>query len=625
MWVRVVVAMVLLLLPTVLQAQEKRIALLIGNRTYDASVGVLKNPHNDIAVVGEALTTQGFDVLAPIKDARRSAILGGVRELVRRLNTAGAGAIGFLYYSGHGAAEKDTNINYLIPVDAKEPGTTAFWDESLKLDDILRLLDGARSAAKFIVFDACRNELQLPTKDTSKGLVPVLEQRGMFIAYASAPGRTASDRGEKSGPYAQALATELGKPGADHLSLFQNVKEAVYSASGGAQQPWESNGLVRRVYLTGMPPSSAQPKAPVAPERSSEVAEAWDRTKGTTSIAALELFISSYKDTYYAGLARLQIDELKKQQVAVATPPKAPTPQSVPAVAVPPTPPPARCDGLEALVGNERRCLKPKDGFKDCDTCPEMVVVPPGEFTMRRGKGALASERKVGIDKSFAVGKFEVTRGEFAAFARETGFSTDNKCWTLEKYLEDRAGRSYLNPGFAQDDRHPVVCVSWDDAKAFTHWLSAKTSKTYRLPSDSEWEFVARAGSTTRFHFGDSELDICAYENVADQTAKGKLKFNSWEAPASCRDKFVYTAPVGSFKPNAFGVHDAQGNAQEWVEDCDWSKAIQGSATCSDRVIRGGSWWNLPAHLSPEERPVAYSPTYRNHWIGFRLARTLSP
>src|SRR5215475_9386507 len=254
MLLRGVVAIVFSLLSTTLHAQaEKRFALLIGNRAYDPSVGVLKNPHNDIAVVGEALAKQGFEVLPPIRDARRSTILRGVRELVSRLNTAGAGAIGFFYYSGHGAAEKDTNINYLIPVDAKEPGTTAFWDESLKLDDILRLLDGARSAAKFIVFDACRNELQLPTKDTTKGLVPVAEQQGMFIAYASAPGRTASDKGDKSGPYAAALAAEFAKPGLDHLNLFQNVKEAVYAASGGVQQPWESNGLGRRIYLTGPP------------------------------------------------------------------------------------------------------------------------------------------------------------------------------------------------------------------------------------------------------------------------------------------------------------------------------------------------------------------------------------
>jgi caspase domain-containing protein len=148
--VRVAAAMFLLFFPTTVFAQsEKRIALLIGNRAYDASVGVLKNPHNDIALVGEALAKQGFEVLPTIKDARRSAILSAVRELARRLNSSGAGAIGFPYYSGHGAAEKDTNVNYLIPIDASDPSTSAFWDDSIKLDDILKLLDGARSAAKF--------------------------------------------------------------------------------------------------------------------------------------------------------------------------------------------------------------------------------------------------------------------------------------------------------------------------------------------------------------------------------------------------------------------------------------------------------------------------------------------
>lgn len=263
------IALLIALLPLLARA-EARIALLIGNQAYDPSVGVLKNPYNDIAVVGQALGRQGFEVLPPIKDAKRAAILGGVRDLARRLNAAGAGAIGFIYYSGHGAAEKDTNINYLIPVDAKEPGTTAFWDESVKLDDVLRLFDGARAAAKFIVFDACRSELQLPTKDTTKGLVPVAEQQGMFIAYASAPGHTASDKGEGSGPYAAALELELGRPGLDHLNLFQNVKEDVLASTVGAQQPWESNGLGRRAYLTG--PST--PGAPI-----SEAERAWIAAK----------------------------------------------------------------------------------------------------------------------------------------------------------------------------------------------------------------------------------------------------------------------------------------------------------------------------------------------------------
>jgi Bacterial extracellular solute-binding proteins, family 5 Middle/Caspase domain len=330
MCVRIAVAIVLLLLPVSPHAQaEKRIALLIGNRTYDASVGVLKNPHNDIALVGDALAKQGFEVLPAIKDARRSAILGGVRELVRRLNVAGAGAIGFIYYSGHGAAERDTNLNYLIPVDAREPGTSAFWDESVRLDDVLKLLEGARSAAKFIVFDACRNELQLPTKDTSKGLLPVAEQQGMFIAYASAPGRTASDQGERSGPYAAALAAELARPGLDHLNLFQNVKEAVLVSTGGAQQPWESNGLGRRVYLTGQP----RLEPPLQSPPIADAAREWALVD-KSSLIELETFLRRHGSSSEADYARARVANLTKEALPAA-PPKM---DVQPVVSIVPTP-----------------------------------------------------------------------------------------------------------------------------------------------------------------------------------------------------------------------------------------------------------------------------------------------
>jgi uncharacterized caspase-like protein len=320
-----VIVLLIALWPSHVRAEAK-FALLIGNQAYDPSVGILKNPYNDIAVVGQALGRQGFEVLPPIKDARRSTILGGVRQLVQRLNGAGAGAIGFIYYSGHGAAEKDTNINYLIPVDAKEPGTTAFWDESVKLDDVLRLLDGARSAAKFIVFDACRSELQLPTKDTTKGLVPVAEQQGMFIAYASAPGHTASDKGEGSGLYAAALAAELGRPGLDHLNLFQNVKEAVLASTGGVQQPWESNGLGHRIYLTG-PPASADPTLPVQPpappqaregptyEQQAELA-IWSAVRESKDPAVLQVYLDKYPRGTFADLARQLIAQAKRESEA---------------------------------------------------------------------------------------------------------------------------------------------------------------------------------------------------------------------------------------------------------------------------------------------------------------------
>lgn len=289
-------------------AQEAaRFALLIGNKSYSREVGPLVNPHNDVDLLNGKLAQVGFTVLPIIKDGKRSTILGGVRDLVRRLNTAGPGAVGFLYYSGHGAAELETGINYLIPVDATDPTASTFWDEALKLDDVLRLLAGAREAAKVIVFDACRNELTLPVKTTNKGFLPVADQQGSFIAYASEFGRTASDKGRTSGPYAAALAAEIVKPGLDHLGLFQNVKEAVIASTGGAQRPWESNGLSRRVYLTG--PAAAGVAAP--PTKMSAAIEAWVLVRLTRSTADLEVYIERFGDTYYGDLAKRRLQELR--------------------------------------------------------------------------------------------------------------------------------------------------------------------------------------------------------------------------------------------------------------------------------------------------------------------------
>jgi carboxyl-terminal processing protease len=310
--------------------EPARFALLIGNQKYDASVGELKNPYNDIAIVGNSLARQGFEVLLPMKDARRSAILGAVRELVRHLNAAGSGAIGFIYYSGHGAAESETGTNYLIPVDARDPGSVTFWDDSLKLDDVLKLLDGARSAAKFVVFDACRNELRIPTKSTSKGFVAVAEQQGMFIAYASATGHTASDQGDGSGPYAAALAAELLKPGLDHLSLFQNVKEAVYAQSGGLQQPWESNGLFRRVYLTeqSKPTDAASPSAADTAQAQSEVARRWSELQRLEDVDLLEAFRNQYgkSNPLYDQMAQKRVQEIKARIALLDQAKQAPQP-----------------------------------------------------------------------------------------------------------------------------------------------------------------------------------------------------------------------------------------------------------------------------------------------------------
>src|SRR5262245_47284598 len=285
------------------------------------------------------------------------------------------------------------------------------------------------------------------------------------------------------------------------------------------------------------------------------------------------------------------------------------------------------------LTPLQEGALKPGDSFRECSDCPEMVVVPPGSFMMGSPAGepgrlvAEGPQRLVSIARPFAVGKFEVTRGEFASFAMQNDHSIDDKCHTVEgKGWLERSGRSFRNPGFAQDDRHPVVCVSWEDASAFVAWLSKTTGKTYRLLTEAEWEYAARAGSSTRYHFGNSERELCTYGNVADETANPALKYDDWMI-ASCRDGHVNTAPVGSYRPNAFGLFDMHGNVWELVQDCpgkyidaptDGSARQAGYCNSYNRIRRGGSWL---FHLSSSAFRGMGGPVSSD--VGFRVARTL--
>ena len=251
------------------QAQaQARHALLIANQNYAREVGKLANPVNDVRLLAKALGDIGFAKanIRVVSNADRVTILSEVADFGRRLGAAGEGAIGFFYYSGHGAANNIDRRNYIIPVGAGRLDDRV-WFKSVALDAITRQLSTvAPNAAHFVVFDACRNVLKMPTRG-AKGFQPVRERRGMLIAFSTEPGQTASDAGHGSGPYASALASELRKPGLDHLDVFQNVKEQVYRETR-VQVPWTRDGLLKRVTFAAkakpLPPqkvAKAQPDA----------------------------------------------------------------------------------------------------------------------------------------------------------------------------------------------------------------------------------------------------------------------------------------------------------------------------------------------------------------------------
>jgi formylglycine-generating enzyme required for sulfatase activity len=194
--------------------------------------------------------------------------------------------------------------------------------------------------------------------------------------------------------------------------------------------------------------------------------------------------------------------------------------------------------GLTPLSSDEERALDPKDSLKECENCPEMVVMPAGTFTMGSPPSETNRDNDEGplhlvtIGKPFAVGKFHVTVEQFAAFVSETGYDAGSKCEAFEFGIgkwKEKQGLSWRSPGYSQDASHPVVCVNWNDAKAYVNWLARKTGKIYRLLTEAEWEYSARArtepGAYPRYSFGNDERDLCRYGNAGGSEGE---KRDSW-------------------------------------------------------------------------------------------------
>jgi formylglycine-generating enzyme required for sulfatase activity len=256
------------------------------------------------------------------------------------------------------------------------------------------------------------------------------------------------------------------------------------------------------------------------------------------------------------------------------------------------------------LKPEAERALKPGNSFRECaKDCPEMVVVPAGEFMMGSPpteKGRYSNEglqHKVAIAKPFAVSRFDVTFADWDACVSVGG------CPQVS------------DSGFGRGMR-PVINVSWDDAQQYVAWFSKMTGRPYRLLTEAEWEYAARAGSTTAYFWGD-------------EIGKGNANCSG------CGSEWDYqqTLPVGSFKPNAFGLYDMAGNVWEWVEDCyhdDYDGAPTDSSAwtvggdCSNRVVRGGSWDSNPQSLRSANRGRS-SGVIRVNYLGFRVGRTLNP
>ena len=310
------------LLPSAAKA-EARFALLIGNQDYNAKVGALRNPRNDIVLIGSKLEKLGFTV-KQVFDADYRGIDIAIKRHIQDVQQGGEGAISFVYYSGHGAADPDTRINYLIPVDVANADDDDLWTNSIDLNDIVEELRfEAPKAIHYVIFDACRNELNLIRKANKglafKGFVPNAFPTGVMVAYATAPGKTAADIGSDSGPYARALAEEISKP-VEAMTMFRNVALRVHREIG--QDPWMTTSTLPEVFFAKVPAPVPNPMPVPSTTQTdvltSEAATAWAAIKDTQKIPALEYFSERYKGTVYAELALARAKDLARQQVVNA-------------------------------------------------------------------------------------------------------------------------------------------------------------------------------------------------------------------------------------------------------------------------------------------------------------------
>jgi formylglycine-generating enzyme required for sulfatase activity len=596
------------------QPKESRVALVIGNAAYGQ--GSLANPVNDARAMATRLRMLGFDVI--LRENLKTRDIGGVyREFRSKISP---GNVALVFYAGHGIQFKGQN--YFPAVDSVINSEEDVPLQSLNLSSLLDNMEEAKAGVSLVFLDACRNNpYSRSFRSPSNGLAKVEAASGTLIHYATKPGSVAADGDGKNGTYTEALLAQMSEPGVPVELMLKRVANRVVAKTKGKQEPWVEGSLRGDFYFFGPTTVQVAPSVPVAPEMTASQREDafWNDAKAAGNREAFQAYLDSYPKGRYASLAKANVARLSEASAASPARPvvTAVRPESFTASVSPPV----TTSSFGPIIQSQI--------IKDCPECPELVIVPAGRLA-RGGNAAKQAQINPGRVSanvgSFAAARHAVSRGEFANFVGANAYKTEAEIgdgcvvWTGTEWKKDKS-YNWRNVGFSQGDDHPVVCVSWNDAKAYAQWLSHISGKDYRLPSEAEREYAARAGTETTFWWGDSISIAQANYNFAGTSYGGGEKVAYRQA----------TVSVSSFSPNPFGLYNVHGNVWEWVEDCfheNYSGApSDGSAwttgcTINARVLRGGSWFSHPSYLPSDDRTRS-TREFRSSLNGFRLARTL--
>ncbi len=553
----------------------KRVALVIGNSTYP--IKPLPSPVKDAAQWATSLEAAGFDV-----DQCLDCKLQQMKDKLAAFKAKIApGDEAFFYYGGHGAEENDLNL--LFPVDADIQGCGTLFEQSITLSYVLDVM--AKAKVRVVVLDACRSSpFPTCTMDNDPSVYGPQEMpNGTLIAYATRRGDTAADTGQGSA-YSRAVLPLAFQPGRPLYDALIEAAPEVQEATGGKQEPWVLSSLSPASYalrpggspvLYGTSTSTAGSQSP------------------STSPSAVHPEISS---------------------------------------------PPLGKLGDPPAGGPTGRTYVARKG-----TAGEMsfVGLSEGVFDMGSPEGVGESsehpQRRVRVS-GFAIGQSEVTQAQWAAVVRaaQNSIDTDAKGLKMAPATNKRASL-------------PVESVSWCDAARFANVLSRlegkrpaytmgsgceqagdgdvpwdRTADGYRLPTAAEWEYAARAGTTTAYFFGDDPEQLCNYANIYDQSEIKWYTDPPWP-PSDCNDGQTKTAPVCTYPTSTWGLCDLYGNVWEWTWD--WYEDAYNPADVSDpsgpeygivRTVRGGSW-AFPLPLTRSATRNHRPPPLVGSDLGFRL------
>jgi formylglycine-generating enzyme required for sulfatase activity len=536
------------------QQRASQVALIIGNANYLDAPGPLSAPVKDARALADEVRRNNFDV-----DVRENLSKGDMQRAIDAFTgKIGSGIVALFYFSGFGI--QVARQTYLIPVNAQIWSEEDTKRDGINLDAVVAEMHRKGARVKIVIVDASRrNPFERRFRSSPAGIAALSMPQNTLAIYSAAPGAVINDSAGDTSVFADALIKEMRAPNMTAEDVFNHTRIDVSRASNSEQIPWVASSLVDEFRFAGSAKVAATP-APATPPSPSPAAQG---APPSPPPAPVQTPTQGQVPPRPAGAA-------PSPGVAAQNPPAQPPP-------------------IKTEVGKN-----PGDTFRDCNECSEMVVVPAGTFTMGSGAPYEVPMHKVTIAKPFAIGRFEVTFDEWDRCVADKG------C----KFKPDDRGLGRGN--------RPVVNVSWIDAKEFLGWLSGKSGKTYRLPSEAEWEYAARGGTTSAYWWG---RDV------------GQGQANCKECAGSSA---LETMQVGSFKPNPFGIFDTAGNAAEWVEDC-WNDSYRGApqdgsawttGQCNWRVLRGGAY-DSPAKLVASSSRFRYDNDVRYPANGFRVLREL--